>query len=117
MYRGWTIRADVTCIVTAVQRPTYFLLAALREGPAYAPGITARAAELSDGEVLLAAGTLYGALKRLLGEGLVEVVGQELVNGSWCSVYRLTIAGQEALVAQARRYEAAAQAVLKGSAP
>ena len=49
---------------------SYFILAALLDGPRHGYGIIKQAAELSDGRVRLAAGTLYGALDRLTGRGL-----------------------------------------------
>ena len=83
-----------------MQEPTYFTLAALLEGPLHGYAIIARARELSDGQVRLTAGTLYGALDRLSGEGLALVlprlgaklharlwqpgVGEGLVTSSRC---------------------------------
>ena len=66
---------------SSLRESTYFLLAALLDGPLHGYAIIARAEELSDGRVKLAAGTLYGALDRLLGEGLVAVEGEEIVSG------------------------------------
>src|SRR5579872_4621793 len=94
-----------------MQEPTYFTLAALLEGPLHGYAIIARARELSDGQVRLTAGTLYGALDRLSGEGLVEATGQEIVDGRARRYYRLTGAGREALEAEARRLAQAAAVV------
>ena len=52
---------------------SYFVLAALLDGPLHGYAISSRAAELSDGEVRLTAGTLYGALDRMAARGLVEI--------------------------------------------
>jgi PadR family transcriptional regulator PadR len=48
---------------------SYFVLAALLDGPLHGYAIAARARELSGGEVRLTAGTLYGALERSPGAG------------------------------------------------
>src|ERR1700684_3360400 len=51
------------------REPTYFLLASLLDGPLHGYAIIQRAAELSDGRVRMATGTLYTALDRLTAEG------------------------------------------------
>lgn len=94
-----------------MQQPTYFTLAALLDGPLHGYAIISRAAELSGGRVRLTAGTLYGALDRLSGEGLVEATGQEIVDGRARRYYRLTGAGREALEAEAQRLAQAAAVV------
>src|SRR5918998_3764175 len=48
---------------------SYFVLASLLDGPLHGYAIAARAEELSGGEVRLTAGTLYGALERMTGQG------------------------------------------------
>ena len=56
--------------------PTFHILLALADGElhgyAIMKGVTAR----SEGTVRLGPGTLYGALKRLLEDGLVEEAGE-----------------------------------------
>ena len=94
-----------------MQQPTYFTLAALLDGPLHGYAIISRAGELSGGQVRLTAGTLYGALDRLSGEGLVEATGQEIVDGRARRYYRLTGAGREALEAEAQRLAQAAAVV------
>ena len=59
-----------------------------------------------------AAGTLYAALDRLAGEGLVETVRQETVNGRARRYYALTREGATALRAEARRMARAADLVI-----
>jgi DNA-binding PadR family transcriptional regulator len=54
-----------------MREPTYFILAALQDGPLHGYGIIKRTQVLSDGRLTLAAGTLYGALDRLVETGLV----------------------------------------------
>ncbi len=104
-------------MLVPVRRPTYFVLAALLEGRAHGYGIIGRAADLSNGQVRLTAGTLYGALDRLGAEGLVEEAGEEVVNGRRRRYYQLTSAGREAVTAEAHLLDTAARAVLRRSAP
>ena len=90
---------------------SYFVLASLLDGPLHGYAIAARASELSDGDVRLTAGTLYGALDRLAERGLVEAEGEETVAGRLRRYYRLTGKGREAVTAEAERLAAAARVV------
>ena len=96
-----------------MREPTYFILAALQDEPRHGYAIMTRAEELSRGLVKLATGTLYAALDRLSGEGYIEVVREEVVNGRPRRYYALTDAGRAALLAEAGRMAAAARVVLK----
>lgn len=92
---------------------SYFVLAALLDGPRHGYGIIKRAAELSDGRVRLAAGTLYGALDRLAERGLVLPDQEEVVEGRTRRYYRLTDRGVQALTEEAARMEQAARVVTR----
>jgi DNA-binding PadR family transcriptional regulator len=94
-----------------VREPTYFVLASLLDGPLHGYAIVKRAAELSDGRVKLTAGTLYGALDRLSGQGAVEPAGEEVVAGRLRRRYRLTAAGTALLADEAERMRRAAAVV------
>ena len=97
--------------------PSYFILAALLDGPLHGYGIIKQAAELSDGRVRLTAGTLYGALDRLAEEGLILADRQEVVEGRTRRYYRLTDNGVQALHREAARMEQAARVVTRRSGP
>ena len=94
-----------------MREPTYFILAALQDEPLHGYAIVTRAAELSRGRVKLATGTLYSALDRLSGEGLVESVREEVVNGRARRYYALTPGGRAALLAEAAAMADAARVV------
>ena len=94
-----------------MREPTYFVLASLLDGPLHGYAIIKRATELSGGRVRMATGTLYTALDRLAGEGYVQVVREEIVNGRARRSYGLTEPGAAALRAEAARMAAAAQLV------
>jgi DNA-binding PadR family transcriptional regulator len=96
----------------ALREPTYFILASLIDGPLHGYGIIKRADTLSEGRVRLAAGTLYGALDRLMADGLVEERGREVVDGRERRYYALTEAGHGVVAEEARRMAASSQAVL-----
>ena len=90
---------------------SYFVLAALLDGPLHGYAISTRAAELSEGDVKLTAGTLYGALERMESRGLVEVDREETVDGRLRRYYRLSTSGREAVEHEADRLAAAARVV------
>ncbi len=94
-----------------LRSPTYFILASLIGEPLHGYGVAKRAEALSGGAVKLAAGTLYGALDRLVAEGMVEVDREEQVQGRRRRYYRITEAGTQVLTAEATRMREAANVV------
>jgi DNA-binding PadR family transcriptional regulator len=100
---------------SSISEPSYFILAALLDGPLHGYGIIKKAAKLSDGRVRLAAGTLYGALDRLAAEGLIPADRQEVVEGRTRRYYRLTDHGVHALQGEAARMQQAARVVTRRS--
>lgn len=90
---------------------TYYVLAALLDERLHGYGIVKKAAALSGGAVSLTTGTLYGALDRLVGQGLVKLDGEEEVGGRLRRYYRLTDSGAEAVRAEANRMRRAVKAV------
>ncbi|MEA2171766.1 MAG: hypothetical protein QOF76_5066 [Solirubrobacteraceae bacterium] len=99
--------------MASLREPTYFVLAALLDGPLHGYGVAQRAAEMSGGRVRLAAGTLYGAFDRLSSEGLLEADREEVVEGRRRRYYRLTDDGRDRLREEAARMHEAAAIVLK----
>jgi PadR family transcriptional regulator PadR len=94
-----------------IRRSTYFVLAALLDGPLHGYAILKRVPELSDGETRLSTGTLFGALDRLVESGLVEAGEEEKVDGRVRRAYTLTHDGHAALTAEAGRMRRAARVV------
>lgn len=98
-----------------LRRPTYFILAALLEGPLHGYGIIKRVEGLADGELRLRAGTLYAALDRLADQGLVIFEREEVVSGRLRRYYRLTPEGGTILAAEAAQLRQAADVVLSNA--
>jgi len=92
-----------------MQEPTFLILTALAAGPQHGYGIMTDVAQISGDRVRLRAGTLYAALDRLLGEGLVVVDRQEIVDGRLRRYYKLTPSGAELLAGEAARMQANAR--------
>ncbi|NLG70776.1 MAG: PadR family transcriptional regulator [Chloroflexi bacterium] len=72
---------------------SFYILLALCE-PAHGYRIMQRVEELSDGQVRIAAGTLYGALENLLKQRLIRSLASD---DSRRKVYGLTEEGREVL--------------------
>jgi DNA-binding PadR family transcriptional regulator len=87
----------------AMQEPTFLILTALAAGTQHGYGIMTDVASISGGRVRLRAGTLYAALDRLRGDGLIEAGREEIVDGRLRRYYRLTPSGADALAAETAR--------------
>lgn len=86
-----------------LQEPTLLLLTALADAPRHGYALIQEVAAISGGRVRLRAGTLYGALDRLLGQGIVRVEREEVVDSRLRRTYALTDAGYGMLAAEADR--------------
>jgi PadR family transcriptional regulator PadR len=81
----------------------FLILTALVDQPRHGYGIVQEVGRLSQGRMELKVGTLYGALDRLAGEGLVAPDRDEVESGRLRRYYRLTDSGAQALAADAQR--------------
>lgn len=90
--------------------PTLYLLAALGPGPLHGYALIQEVESLSGGDVRLKPGSLYGALERMVGEGLIRVSGEETVDGRVRRYFALTDDGLAALAEQEARLARAARA-------
>ncbi|MGC4748570.1 PadR family transcriptional regulator [Micromonospora sp. DT201] len=88
---------------TPLREPTFLILTALAAQPMHGYGLIGEVATLSDNRVSLRPGTLYGALDRLVDAGLVEVDGEEVVDGRLRRYYRLSPGGEATLSAETER--------------
>jgi PadR family transcriptional regulator len=96
----------------AMQEATFLILTALAAGCQHGYGIITDVKEISAGRVRLRAGTLYTALDRLRGEGLIGVDREEIVENRLRRYYRLTPTGSDLLAAEAARLRANAATAL-----
>jgi DNA-binding PadR family transcriptional regulator len=83
------------------------VLTSLADGPKHGYAITQDVEELSG--VTLGPGTLYGALSRLEGQGLIEALPEEERRRP----YRITASGGDALKSQLETFEQVAKIGLK----
>jgi len=79
----------------------YYILLALTE-PTHGYVLMQKVEELSDGQVRLAAGTLYGAIENLLKKGFILSMPSDDIRRK---VYAISQAGKEVLKADYERME------------
>jgi DNA-binding PadR family transcriptional regulator len=96
-----------------VREPTYLVLTALAEGRLHGYGVIQEVERLSGGKTRLRAGTLYAVLDRLTHEGVIEVAGEEVVEGRLRRYYQLTGGGATALAVESRRRVAVSNEALR----
>lgn len=92
-----------------IREPTFLVMTALASGPAHGYALL-REVEALPGGVRMRGGTLYAVLDRLVGDGWVEVSGEEVVGGRLRRYYRLTGEGAGRLGAEVDRWKALAGA-------
>ncbi len=89
------------------------ILKALIWGPLHGYAITNLIRRQSDDALMLEEGTLYPALWRLEGKGLVEAEWGLSANNRKAKFYRLTVEGRRQLRHEVKTWEAYAAAVAK----
>jgi PadR family transcriptional regulator, regulatory protein PadR len=93
------------------------LLAVLEAGPAHGYAVIEALRAASGGTFDLPTGTVYPALRRLEGDGLVKSAWLEPAGERRRRVYRLTAKGRKALAAQRetwQQFSGAVSAVMNG---
>ena len=86
----------------------FYILVALADGHRHGYAIMRDVGKRSAGTVRLGPGTLYGAISRMLRDGLIEESGERPdpeIDDSRRRYYRLTGQGGRALAAEAKRLE------------
>jgi DNA-binding PadR family transcriptional regulator len=90
-----------------LREPTFYILLSISSGPKHGYAIMKEAERLSEGRIKLSAGTLYGAIKRLLDRDWIRRVDDPLPNGTERKrkAYTVTELGRRALNAEIARLE------------
>jgi len=86
-----------------LREPAFLVLTALAGGSMHGYALVEDVLRLSDGQVRLHTGTLYGVLDRLREAGLIVVDREEIVDSRLRRYYALTDAGIARLAAEAER--------------
>lgn len=91
----------------SLREPTFFILLSLVPGKKHGYAILKDVEEISSGRIRLSTGTLYGALGRLLDQGLIERVpneaGETSRPGLPRKAYLLTVEGRRLLEVETNR--------------
>jgi DNA-binding PadR family transcriptional regulator len=88
----------------ALTEAIYYILLALQE-PMHGYGIMQKTSTMSNGRLLLSAGTLYGAISNLLDKGWILPCGESSDTDGRRKLYQITEEGQEVLLAELERLE------------
>jgi len=86
----------------------FHLLLALRDGEQHGYALMQRVEELTDGAVRMGPGTLYGAIKRMLADGLIEETAERpdpALDDQRRRYYRVTALGARVRAAEVARLE------------
>lgn len=86
--------------------PEFQILLALADGEKHGYAIMQEVHKRTEGRTRLGPGTLYGAIKRMLGDGLIEETEERpdpQLDDQRRRYYRLTDAGRRLAVAEAER--------------
>ena len=86
----------------------FHILLALADSERHGYGIMQEVALRTDGTMRMGPGTLYGSIKRMLADGLIEAAGERpdpTMDDERRRYYRLTDFGHRVLQAEARRLE------------
>jgi|SRR5687768_11892869 len=86
---------------------TFHILLALANGERHGYAIMREVAEQTDNLIQLGPGTLYGSLKRLVENGLIEELDERGEADERRRYYRLTRNGRALAVAESKRLQAA----------
>ena len=78
----------------------FYILFCLQK-PTHGYGIVQRVEKLTDGEIRLAPGTMYGSLSKMERDGLIRFIGEEEKR----KIYSITELGTEVLELELKRIE------------
>ena len=91
---------------------SFYILLALADEPRYGLGIVEEVAARTGGEVRVGPGTLYNAIGKMLGEGLIEETGSpDGATDPRRRYYRITRTGRRVLADEAERLETLVAAI------
>lgn len=86
----------------------FHLLLALRDGEQHGYALMQRVEQLTDGAMRMGPGTLYGAIKRMLADGLIEETEERpdpSLDDERRRYYRITAEGERQVAAEVQRLE------------
>jgi DNA-binding PadR family transcriptional regulator len=106
--RSLALDATVPESFLPLHKDTFHILVCLTDRDRHSYSAMQDVSERGDGAVRLSPSTLYGAIKRLLEQGLIEELSERPApehDDERCRHYRLTRFGRQVGMAEARRLE------------
>lgn len=92
--------AHIKKVYVPMTESGFYILLCLRE-PNHGYGIVQLVKALTNGEIVLAPGTMYGSLSKMEKDGLITFVKEEEKR----KIYQITALGQEVLDIETKRIE------------
>jgi len=92
--------AHIKKVYVPMTETGFYILLCLRE-PNHGYGIVQKVRELTDGDIILTPGTMYGSLSKMEKDGLIRFVREEDKR----KIYSITELGNEVLDIEIRRIE------------
>lgn len=92
--------AHIRKVYVPMTETSFYILLCLRE-PNHGYGIVQKVKEITDGEIVLTPGTMYGSLSKIEKDGLIKFVREEDKR----KIYRITELGNEVLSIELARIE------------
>lgn len=101
--------AHIRKVYVPMTETGFYILLCLKESN-HGYGVVQKVKEMTDGEIVLAPGTMYGSLSKMEKDGLIEFVREEEKR----KIYQITQLGSEVLEMELKRikrlYKTACQA-------
>lgn len=98
------LRSDMDAHIKKVYVPMtetgFYILLCLRE-PNHGYGIVQKVRELTDEEIIISPGTMYGSLSKMEKDGLISFIREEEKR----KIYEITALGKKVLELELRRIE------------
>ncbi len=92
--------AHIKKVYVPMTETGFYILLSLRE-PNHGYGIVRKVKEMTDGEIVLAPGTMYGSLSKMEKDGLIKFVCEQEKR----KIYLITELGSEVLNVEMKRIE------------
>ena len=92
--------AHIKKVYVPMTETGFYILLCLRE-PNHGYGIVQRVKEMTEGDIVLAPGTMYGSLSKMEKDGLIDFVREEDKR----KIYAITNLGKEVLEIEMKRIE------------
>lgn len=92
--------AHIRKVYVPMTETGFYILLCLRE-PNHGYGIVQKVREITDGEIILTPGTMYGSLSKMEKDGLIKFIREEDKR----KIYKITELGNEVLGIELARIE------------